>query len=126
MSGEPELIELEPLRKLLHGKKGATEEFPFGPEAMVIKVMGKMFALVGHAQTPLRISLKCDPDLALALRMAYEAVTPAYHMNKKHWNTVILDGTVPDEEIVSMIDDSYDLVVKGLKKADKEKLKETA
>ncbi len=124
MTGKKELAELEPLRLILHEKKGSTEEFPFGPEAMVFKVMGKMFALVGHAQTPLRVSLKCDPDLAIALRMAYEAVTPAYHMNKQHWNTVLLDGTLPDEEIVSMIDDSYDLVVKGLKKADKEELKD--
>ncbi len=75
-----------------------------------------MFALIAAEETPLRINLKCDPELALHLRAAYSAVQPGYHMNKKHWNTIIIDGSLPDEEIVTMIDDSYDLVVKGLGK----------
>ncbi|MCP4111187.1 MAG: MmcQ/YjbR family DNA-binding protein [Desulfobacteraceae bacterium] len=116
------MTDLETLRECLFKKNGATEEYPFGPEAMVFKVMGKMFALVARAETPLRITLKCDPDLAIGLREVFKAVQPGYHMNKKHWNTVTLDGTVPDDEILRMINDSYDLVVKRLKKADREKL----
>ena len=110
-------MELEPLRDYLGKKAGTTEELPFGPDALVFKVMGRMFALVAWETTPLRITLKCDPDDALALRAMYEAVQPGYYMNKRHWNTVTLDGTVPDEEMLKMIDDSYDLVVRGLKKA---------
>ena len=109
-------MDFETLRKYLLDKPGATEEFPFGPSAMVFKVKGKMFALIAVEKTPLRINLKCDPELALHLRAAYSAVQPGYHMNKKHWNTIIIDGSLPDEEIVTMIDDSYDLVVKGLGK----------
>ncbi len=89
---------------------------------MVFKVAGKMFALVFLEDSPLSINLKCDPDLAMHLREFYTAVQPGYHMNKKHWNTVILDGSVPDDDIFSMADDSYDLVVNGLKKADKQRL----
>jgi len=79
---------------------------------MVFKVRGKMFALITVQDTPLRINLKCDPELALHLRAAYPAVQPGYHMNKKHWNTITLDGSLPDTEILTMIDDSYDLVAK--------------
>jgi len=71
-----------------------------------------MFALIAVTETPLRINLKCDPELALHLRAAYPAVQPGYHMNKKHWNTVTIDGSVPEEDIISMIDDSYNLVSK--------------
>lgn len=115
-------MELDTLRAYLLEKSGAFEDFPFGPEFMVFKVMDKMFALVAFRETPLELNLKCDPELALHLRNIYTAVRPGYHMNKKHWNTVALDGSMPDEEIFSMIDDSYALVVKGLKKADREKL----
>jgi predicted DNA-binding protein (MmcQ/YjbR family) len=113
------IMELESIRAYLLNKKGAFEDFPFGPEVMVFKVGGKIFALVFLQDSPLSINLKCDPDLAMHLREFYEAVQPGYHMNKKHWNTVFLDGSVPDDELLAMIDDSYDLVVKGLKKADK-------
>ncbi len=109
-------MDFETLRKYLLAKPRATEEFPFGPSAMVFKVKGKMFALIAVEKTPLRINLKCDPELALHLRAAYSAVQPGYHMNKKHWNTIIIDGSLPDKEIVTMIDDSYGLVVKGLGK----------
>lgn len=115
-------MNLETLRAYMSKKKGSYEDFPFGPQAMVFKVMGKMFALVGLEDKPLRLNLKCDPELALHLREVYDAVRPGYHMNKKHWNTVILNGTIPYEEICSMIDDSYALVVKTLKKADRQKL----
>ena len=75
-----------------------------------------MFALIAVQDTPLRINLKCDPELALHLRASFDAVQPGYHMNKKHWNTITLDGSLPDEEILTMIDDSYDLVAKKLGK----------
>lgn len=115
-------MELEQLRQILLNKKRATEETPFGPEALVYKVMNKMFALISWQEDPLRINLKCDPDFALVLRAQYPAIIPGYHMNKKHWNSVILDGSIPKAQLIEMIDDSYELVVKGLKKADREKL----
>ena len=107
-------MNFETLRKYLLDKPRASEEFPFGPSAMVFKVRGKMFALIAVHETPLRINLKCDPELAPHLRAAYSAVLPGYHMNKKHWNTIIIDDSIPDDEIVAMIDDSYALVVKGM------------
>ena len=107
-------MEFEILLKYLLDKPGVTEDFPFGPSAMVFKVKGKMFALIAVHEMPLRINLKCDPELARHLRAAYDAVQPGYHMNKKHWNTVTIDGSLPDEEILTMIDDSYDLVSKKL------------
>ena len=116
-------MDLEALRVYMSKRKGAYEDFPFGPQAMVFKVAGKMFALVGLEENPLRLNLKCDPELALHLREVFPAVQPGYHMNKKHWNTIILDGTIPNDDICSMIDDSYYLVVKSLKKADREKLR---
>lgn len=103
------------------GKKGAFEDRPFGPDTAVFKVMGKMFALIPDGK-PLQMNLKCDPDEAVFLRQMYAAVQPGYHMNKRHWNTVTVDGTIPDEEIRQMVDSSYNLVVKGLKKADREAL----
>jgi predicted DNA-binding protein (MmcQ/YjbR family) len=112
-------MEFESLRSYLIKKKGAYEDFPFGPEVMVSKVNGRMFALVFLEDSPLSMNLKCDPDLAMHLREVYKAVRPGYHMNKRHWNTIILDGSIPDDEIFALIDDSYQLVVKGLKKADK-------
>ena len=117
-------MELEYLQAYLLAKKGAFEEFPFGPTAMVYKVMGKMFALIGWLEMPLWINLKCDPELALHLREVYRTVKPGYHMNKKHWNTVTLDGSIPHDEILSQIDDSYSLVIKGMKKADRKKIKQ--
>jgi predicted DNA-binding protein (MmcQ/YjbR family) len=115
-------MNFESLRQYLLGKPGASEEFPFGPSAMVFKVRGKMFALIAVQETPMRLNLKCDPELALHLRAMYEAVKPGYHMNKKHWNTVTIDGTLPDEEIITMINDSYDLVVKGLPQGERKSL----
>lgn len=115
-------MELKTVTSWLLAKKGATEETPFGPDALVYKVMGKMFALVAWEEEPLTISLKCEPGQALFLRDLYPAVRPGYHMNKKHWNTVTLDGTIPEDEVRGMIDDSYDLVVKSLTRAMKEEL----
>jgi len=113
-------MKLETLRDYLLQKKGSTEEMPFGPEVLVFKVMGKMFALVSWQATPLKISLKCDPMEALFLRDMYTAVTPGYHLDKRHWNTITLDGSVPETDLYRMIDDSYILVAQSLKKADRD------
>lgn len=115
-------MNLEPLQAYLLAKKKAVEELPFGPQALVYKVMGKMFALVAWELDPLDVSLKCDPDEALFLRDMYTAVRPGYHMSKKHWNTITLDGSIPEKEFLRMIDDSYALVVKGLTKAQRQAL----
>ena len=95
---------------------GAVEEFPFGPRTSVFKVGGKLFAISPLASRPLSVSLKCEPELAEALRRTYPAIGPGYHLNKRHWNTVVLDGSVPDEMVRDMVEDSYDLVVDGLPK----------
>ncbi len=115
-------MERKQLTAYLLDKKGAAEETPFGPEALVYKVMGKMFALVAWEDDPLSITLKCEPGQALLLRDVYAAVRPGYHMNKTHWNTITLDGTIPTAELLGMIDDSYDLVVHSLTRAQREAL----
>ncbi len=107
-------MEFETLRNYLLAKSGASEDFPFDETTLVIKVAGKMFALTGINQQPLRLNLKCDPLQAELLRERYPAVLPGYHMNKRHWNTLVLDGSIPDDEIRAMIDASYALVVKGV------------
>jgi predicted DNA-binding protein (MmcQ/YjbR family) len=107
----------------LSEKPGATEEYPFDDVTLVYKVGGKMFALVSTDDTPLSLTLKCDPERAVELRAVYPAVKPGYHMSKVHWNTITLDGTIPDDEIKEWIQESYDLVVASLKKADREALK---
>jgi predicted DNA-binding protein (MmcQ/YjbR family) len=109
-------MNLETINTYLIKKNGSVREIPFGPEHHVYKVGGKMFALVSWQEDPLRVNLKCDPEEALALRKIYTSVLPGYHMNKRHWNTVILDGNVPDVEVFQMIDASYQLVVKSLTK----------
>lgn len=96
---------------------GAEETFPFGPRTSVFKVAGKMFALSQLAADSLRVSVKCEPALAQALRETHAAVIPGYHLNKRHWNTVILDGSLPDETVRDMIEDSYDIVVSKLTQA---------
>jgi predicted DNA-binding protein (MmcQ/YjbR family) len=98
-------------------KAAVTEGTPFGPEDIVFKVAGKMFAILALEEVPPRVNLKCDPDLALELRDRYEQVEPGYHMNKKHWNTVVLDGIIPEREVRKMIDHSYELVVQSLPKS---------
>ena len=104
-------------------KPGVTKEFPFGLDVEVYKVLGKMFALIS-TDDPLRISLKCEPTLAEILRDNYNAVTAGYHLNKHHWNTVAVDGEVPDDELLSWVDDSYALVAAKLKKSERERLKQ--
>ena len=102
------------LRRRCLALPGSTEEFPFGPETSVFKVAGKIFAISGLEGRPLTVSVKCDPGLAEQLRASYGAITPGYHLNKRHWNTIVLDGSVPDTMVRDMIEDSYDLVVAAL------------
>lgn len=112
-------MDYENLEKSLLACNGSCKEFPFGPEAAVFKVAGKMFALVAWTDEPLRITLKCDPIEADFLRSRYASIVPGYYMNKKHWNTITLDGTVPDDLLADLIEASYSLVVKGLTKAER-------
>ncbi len=117
---------LETLRNHLLAKAGTSECLPFGPQALVFKVLDKMFAIISLDETPPWVTLKCDPEKALLLREQYDAVRPGYHTNKKHWNTILFDNSVPDDELVEWVDHSYDLVVKGMTKADQQRLEETA
>ena len=93
---------------------GAEETFPFGAETSVFKVGGRMFALAALDTDSLQVSLKCEPQLAEALRASYPAVLPGYHLNKRHWNTVNIDGSLPERMVKDLIEDSYDLVVAQL------------
>jgi predicted DNA-binding protein (MmcQ/YjbR family) len=93
---------------------GAVEDFPFNDEVSVFKVGGKMFALCSLDGRPLQLSLKCEPELAVQLRSSYPAIAPGYHLSKRHWNTLTLDGSLPDELVTDLLGDSYDLVVATL------------
>jgi len=115
-------MDLAKFREYCLSKPAATEGTPFGPDVLVFKVSGKIFALASLDDVPARANLKCDPDLALELRDRYEQVTPGYHMNKKHWNTVEIESGIPDVELRKMIDHSYELVVKSLPRKAREKL----
>ena len=109
-------MDLAQFREYCLSKPRATEGTPFGPDVLVFKVGGKMFALAALDDVPTTVNLKCDPDLALDLRDRYNEVRPGYHMNKKHWNTVEIQGAIPHVELRKMIDHSYDLVAKSLPK----------
>jgi len=104
-------MNIEILREYCISKKNATESFPFGDDTLVFKTAGRIFALVNLEGDP-SINLKCDPARAIELRERYSSVIPGYHMNKKHWNTIYIDGSVPDKEVLSWVDHSYDLVLK--------------
>jgi predicted DNA-binding protein (MmcQ/YjbR family) len=108
------------LRRWCLGRPYAVEEFPFGPETSVFKVGGKMFALTALDARPLTVSLKCEPSLAEALRAEHPTVLPGYHLNKRHWITVTLDDSLPDELVLGLLEDSYDLVVDRLPKRERE------
>ena len=112
----PVVLTAEELRGRCLELPGTNEEFPFRPGLSVFKVSGKVFALVALEDRPLRISLKCEPGLAEQLRDTYAAIRPGYHLNKRHWNTVQVDGSLPDRLVLDMIEDSYDLVVAKLPK----------
>jgi predicted DNA-binding protein (MmcQ/YjbR family) len=110
-------MDLADFREYCLRKPGASEETPFGPDVLVFKVGGKMFALAALDEVPTTVNLKCDPDLALDLRDRYEQVRAGYHMNKKHWNTVEIEGGISAGELRKMIDHSYELVVNSLPQA---------
>ena len=110
------------LRDYCIALSGATEGFPFGDSALVFKVEGKMFALLATDARPPVISLKCDPLRAVELRERTEAVQPGYYLNKRHWNTITVDGSLTGEELRNLIDHSYDLVVAGLPAAARARL----
>lgn len=103
------------------GLPGVVEDYPFGDGVSVFKVAGKMFALVPLGEQPGSISLKCDPEMAIDLRRRYSAITPGYHLNKRHWNTIGLDGSVPEDELLDLVAHSYELVVTRLPKATRDK-----
>jgi len=114
-------MDIEKVRNWCLKKKGVTESLPFDEDTPVYKVMGKMFLLL-NLIPPVSINIKCYPELAVELRERYDAVSPGYHMNKIHWNTVTLDGSVPDKFVYDWIDLSYNLVISSLTKGEKEKL----
>ena len=114
-------MNLESFRKYCFAKLGVTEDFPFGEDTICMRVAGKIFAITSFS-VPLKVNLKCDPELAVELRERYEEVQPGYHMNKKHWNTVNFEGRISDKELKTMIDNSYNLIVDSLSKKQKEEL----
>ena len=106
-------MNVESAREYCLKLKGCTESFPFDETALVMKVGGKMFALINLGDGP-SVNLKCNPEKAITLRETYSAVLPGYHMNKKHWNTILLDGSIKDELLMNWIKDSYHLVINKL------------
>ncbi|MEJ2759638.1 MAG: MmcQ/YjbR family DNA-binding protein [Anaerolineales bacterium] len=114
---------LDALNDYFLAQPGTTASYPFGEGTLVYKVLDKMYGLVSEDATPLRLNLKCDPDDALALRKQYDAIIPGYHMNKKHWNSLILDGSLPDTLVCELIDHSYDLVVAKMSQVKQRKLR---
>ena len=110
------------MRACCLGQPGAVETAPFGEGVSVFKVGGKIFAITALERAPLEVSLKCEPELAVDLRSTYPAVRPGYHLNKRHWNTVTLDGSLPDQLVRDLVEDSYDLVVSALPKRTRARL----
>lgn len=115
-------MNIEEFRSYCLKKPATTEGFPFDNDTLVFKVMGKMFALTSLKSEEFRVNLKCDPDLAVRLREEHEAVIPGYHMSKKHWNTVILDGSISDDLFLEWVDQSYDLIVQSLPKKSRDQI----
>ena len=103
-------MDIESLREYCLGKQGATETLPFGPDVIVFKVGGRAFLLLPLDAEQLQFNVKCDPDLAIELREQYACVLPGYHMNKKHWNTIVVDASVSLKQLKEWIDHSFDLV----------------
>jgi predicted DNA-binding protein (MmcQ/YjbR family) len=115
-------MDLNELSRCCLDRPGATEGHPFGPGALVMKVGGKIFAIIMEGENPLSISLKCEPDIAVMLRESFEDVAPGYHLNKRHWNTVTLTDRITDAQVKEWIDDSYDLVVDTLPRKARDEL----
>ena len=116
-------MNIDTYRNYCLAKKGVTEDLPFGPDNLVFRVMGKMFSIASLDEIPLRANLKCDPERALKLREHYEEnILPGYHMNKQHWNTLVMDARLDPKLIFDLIDHSYDLIVGALTKKNKEQL----
>ncbi len=117
-------MNIEEFRFFCLSKKGVEETFPFDEVTLVFKVMGKMFALTGLDSEEFSVNLKCDPERAIDLRESHEEITAGWHMNKKHWNTVSFEGDLGDAFLKELVEHSYDMVVKGLRKVDRLKLDE--
>ena len=115
-------VNIEELQQYCLSKPGVEETLPFGPDTLVYKVAGKVFLLTSLDAEDFRFNVKCDPDLAQELREQYDCVLPGFHMNKKHWNTIIADGSVPAKQLREWIDHSYNLVVNSLPKKLREQL----
>jgi predicted DNA-binding protein (MmcQ/YjbR family) len=105
-------MNIETLREYCLSKPGVEETFPFGPDTLVYKVSGKIFLITGLDEDRLSFNVKCNPGFAIELREQYSCVSPGYHMNKKHWNTIVVDGTVSSQKLKEWIDHSYELVAK--------------
>lgn len=116
------VMNFEQAKECLLNKPDAREDYPFGPEVLVPKIKGKMFATLGYRGDVVQMNLKCEPDQGSGLRDVYKSVTEAYHMNKRHWITVNIEGDVPNGELERLIDQSYGLVVQKLKKVEREAL----
>jgi predicted DNA-binding protein (MmcQ/YjbR family) len=115
-------MHIESFRDYCLSKPGVEEGFPFGEDVLVMKVMGKIFALTGLSNEDFRVNLKCDPEYAIDLRGDHPQIIPGWHMNKKHWNTVYFEDDLADQLLISLIDHSYDLVAESLTKKLKEEL----
>lgn len=116
-------MNIEQLQEYCLSKPGTEETLPFGPDTLVYKVGGKVYLLTGLDGEKLQFNVKCDPEKAVELREEYNCVLPGYHMNKKHWNTIVVDGSVPTRLLKEWIDHSYELIVEGLPKKTREQLK---
>ena len=122
MAGQNGYMDADALKAACLDLTGAEETFPFGMETSVFKVCGKMFALSALDETPLSVSLKCEPELAVQLREQHAEIAGGWHLNKRHWNTVRLSGSLPDRMVLDMIEDSYDLVVSALPREQRTRL----
>jgi predicted DNA-binding protein (MmcQ/YjbR family) len=119
-------VTFQEIHAYLLSQPGSTEDRPFGPEVPVYKIGGKMFAFASPDSTPPKLTLKLDPLQGRMIRDAYAAVQAGYHMNKEHWNTITLDGSIPKEELLTWIDESYALVMQGLPQSVREQLNEAS